>query len=96
MNSLILICVYIAVFFIGLYIVDKIDKAEEKQEFQKWKRISKVDSYRIHITCNNIIMIKTFTGDNYSEILEKTINYSLKEMDGFPDVMIIKRDIIYL
>lgn len=93
MNSSILICICIAVFFVGLYIVDK---AEEKQEFQKWKRISKVDSYRIHITCNNIIMIKTFTGDNYSEILEKTINYSLKEMDGFPDVMIIKRDIIYL
>lgn len=55
-----------------------------------------MDSYRIHITCNNVLMIKTFTGDNYSEILEKTINYSLKEMDGFPDVMIIKRDIIYL
>lgn len=96
MNSSILICICIAVFFVGLYIVDKMDEVKEKCEFQKPKRISKVGSYRIHITCNNIIMIKTFTGDNYSEILEKTINYSLKEMDGFPDVMVIKKDIIYL
>ena len=88
----------IILFFFGLYVLACItDNMHDKGEWlQIYKKRDTMNRYKVLITCNNIIMTKVFTGDDCSEVLNESINYSLKEADGFPDVILIKKDIIYL
>ncbi len=68
----------------------------QRRNFREWKERSTMIKYRVHITCKGVIMARTFEGDNHSDILNKAIDYSIKEEDGFPDVVILTKDVIYL
>ena len=93
-----LLFIAIILFFLlwlACVIEEKIN-AHSYDKHRKWERTIMRTKYRIHITCNGIIMAKTFTGDNFSKVLDKAIDYSLEEADDFPDVVVLVKDIIYL
>lgn len=52
--------------------------------------------YRIQVICNNVVLAKTFSGDSQSEILDKLMEYSIKEAGDLPDIILIRKDVIYL
>jgi hypothetical protein len=95
----------IIIFFLALYVLSYITDEnfyERKQQLKSRKMLDKINrkhgvinKHRAHIICNNIIMVKTFAGNDYSDILNKSIDYSLKEADDFQDVILIKKDVIY-
>ena len=87
----------IVITFIIIYLyVCKLDNAKNYDEYKKWKRTEMRIRYRIHITCNDVIIARTFTGDNFSKVIDDAIDYSLKEAGDFPDVIVLVKDVIYL
>ena len=76
--------------------------ADQYEEWCKHNSVRKMEKsliqtrYRTQLICNNIIMTRTFPGENYSEIFDKVIEYSFEETNELPGILILRKDVIYL
>jgi len=96
MKLLIIAFIIYLIFWWLLTVFEKSEEERYELNFKKkWERDT-MTNYRAHIICNDIILARTFSGKTCSEVLNEAIDYSIKEAGDFPDVVMLKKNIIYL